>query len=317
MKPRIYCPYCNAELRWGDKFCGSCGKRMEWSDGDQTQNGDAKAAAPEQSQFELTCPSCGTVNKAGSERCKRCGSDLGSQVGPVTKAVAVGPKQVKRDHRGSNKELKTPSLLYSWKPAIALVVIVVAAVMIDYYVSRENIFQQVAQASQAAVSQQSPAANMAAVPQIEDVERQVKANPADFGLTLQLANLLSDNRFYDKAITYYQTYLKMKPKDTNARVDMGICYKEIGQYDASMREMKQALQDDPKHLFATFNLGIVTLDEGKMCMDRGQMDKANEFIRESNDWFRKTVELDPTSEVGKRAQQLLSQHSSTQLSSPN
>jgi hypothetical protein len=49
-------------------------------------------------------------------------------------------------------------------------------------------------------------------------------------------------------------------------------------------------------------------------MDRGEMDKASEMMKESNDWFRKTVALAPNSEVGKRAQQLLSQHSSTQLS---
>jgi tetratricopeptide (TPR) repeat protein len=149
------------------------------------------------------------------------------------------------------------------------------------------------------------------------MERQVKANPGDLGKSLQLANFLSDNRFYDKAITYYQSYLQKKPKDTNARVDMGICYKEIGQYNNATREMKQALVNDPSHLFATFNLGIVALDEGKMSMDQGQMDRANELIKESNDWFKKTVALSPTSEVGKRAQQLLSQHSNTQLPSPN
>jgi tetratricopeptide (TPR) repeat protein len=193
-----------------------------------------------------------------------------------------------------------------------LAIVIGAAVVVDVYVSKENIPQQVAE-QQAPVQQPPTGANMAALPQIEDMERQAKASPADMGLTLQLANLLSDNRFYDKAIAYYQAYVQRKPKDTNARVDMAICYKEVGRYDDAMREMKKALQDDPTHLFATFNLGIVALDEGKMFMDQGQMDKANELIKESNDWFKKTVTLSPTSEVGKRAQQLLSQHSNSQL----
>jgi tetratricopeptide (TPR) repeat protein len=227
------------------------------------------------------------------------------------------PKTARRDQRSSHKELKSLPFLSSWRPAALLVIIIVGAVLVDTYVSKENIPQQVAQQQETAVPQQPAGANMAVLPQIEDMERHVKANPDDLGMTLQLANFLSDNRFYDKAITYYQAYLKKKPKDTNARVDMGICYKEVGQYDNAVREMKQALVYDPTHLFATFNLGIVDLDEGKMYMDQGQMDKANELIQQSNDWFKKTVALAPTSEVGKRAQQLLSQHSNTQLPSSN
>jgi predicted negative regulator of RcsB-dependent stress response len=316
MKPKIYCPYCNAELRWGDKFCGNCGKQIEWSDAEQPQPGEAQESSPQSDQVDLTCPSCGTVNKPGSERCKTCGSDLRIHSRPVTAASSAAPKQGKREVRSTKKELKTPSFLNSWKPAVALVVVIVAAVLIQNYVEKANVSAQAPQ-EQTTVPQQPATANMAAIPQIQQMEQQVKANPADLGLTLQLANFLSDNRFYDKAISYYQAYLKKKPKDTNARVDMGICYKEIGEYDTAMQEMKQALKYDPTHLFATFNLGIVALDKGKMYMDQGQMDKANELIKESNDWFKKTVALAPTSEVGKRAQQLLSQHSSTQLPSSN
>jgi tetratricopeptide (TPR) repeat protein len=234
----------------------------------------------------------------------------------VAEAKPGVPKPVRKDQRLSRKEFKAFSSLGTWKPVAALVIIIVAAVLFDRYVSRENIPQQVAQQSNPE-PQRPSGANMAAIPQIEDMERQVKANPGDLSISLQLANFLSDNRFYDKAITYYQSYLQKKPKDSNARVDMGICYKEIGQYDNATREMKQALVYNPSHLFATFNLGIVALDEGKMYMDQGQMDRANELIKESNDWFKKTVALAPTSEVGKRAQQLLSQHSNTKLPSPN
>lgn len=317
MKPKIYCPYCNTELRWGDKFCGNCGKKIEWSDVEQTQSTGDEHTVPQGDHDELTCSSCGTVNKPGAERCKRCGSDLRVHSAAMPGTAPAAPKQAKRDQRSSKRELKSLPFLKSWKPAAALVVIVVAAVLVDNYVSKENIPEKAPEQQQAAVPQQPAGANMAALPQIQDMEAHVKANPADLGSTLQLANFLSDNRFYDKAITYYQAYLKKKPKDTNARVDMGICYKEIGQYDTSMREMKKALEYEPKHLFATFNLGIVALDEAKMYMDQGQMDKANEFISESNDWFKKTVALAPTSEVGKKAQQMLSQHSSSQLSSSN
>ncbi len=316
MKPKIYCPYCNLELRWGDKFCGNCGKPIELADSSPSASGEDERARARKEQDPLTCGTCGTVNKRGIEFCRSCGSDLRTHSEFVAEAKPGVPKQVRKDQRSSRREFKAFSSLGTWKPVVALVIIIVAAVLVDRYFSRENIPQQVAQQSNPE-PQRPSGANMAAIPQIEDMERQVKANPGDLGMSLQLANFLSDNRFYDKAITYYQSYLQKKPKDNNARVDMGICYKEIGQYDNATREMKQALAYDPSHLFATFNLGIVALDEGKMYMDQGQMDRANELIKESNDWFKKTFALAPTSEVGKRAQQLLSQHSSTQLPSPN
>jgi tetratricopeptide (TPR) repeat protein len=212
--------------------------------------------------------------------------------------------------------MKPLPLLGSWKPVAGVVVIVAAAVALETYSTKQNIPADATQ-PQSEQAQQPVGANMAALQQIQDMEQQVKANPANLDVVLHLANVLNDNRFYDKAITYYKMYLDKRPKDTNARVDMGICYKEIGSYDDAVREMKKALEHEPKHLFATYNLGIVALDEGKMYMDRGQMDKANELIRQSNDWFRKTVALAPTSEVGKRAQQLLTQHSNAQFPQSN
>lgn len=317
MKPRIYCAHCNSELRWGDKFCGNCGKPVELSESSSSSGGGEQTAPHRAEQTALACETCGTVNKLGTEFCRSCGSDLRSQSFGDGRLKSITPKPARKVQQSATKESKHSSLSALWKPAAVLVVIIAAAVILDIYVSKENIPQQVVQQQQTSVPQQPASANMAVLPQIEDMERQLKANPDNAGMALQLANFLSDNRFYDKAITYYQSYLQKKPKDANARVDLGICYKETGQYDNATKEMKKALDVDPSHLFATFNLGIVALDEGKMYMDQGKMDRANALIKESNDWFNKTVALAPTSEVGKRAQQLLSQHSNTQLPSSN
>jgi len=316
MKPRIYCPYCDSELRWGDKFCGNCGKPIDGSDSESAEKKEVPASVHRSEQGQVICGTCGTVNKPGIAFCRTCGSELAGPSNASAEMKQSSRKDARKDRAASRKELKPLPFLNSWKPAVLLILIVVAAVLVDWYVSKENIPQQAAQ-QMPPEAQQPTGANMAALPQIEDMERQLKANPADMGMTLQLANFLSDNRFYDKAITYYEAYLQKKPQDANARVDMGICYKEVGKYDDATREMKKALEYDPKHLFATFNLGIVALDEGKMYMDQGQMDRANQLIQESNDWFKKAVALSPTSEVGKRAQQLLSQHSNTQLPSSN
>jgi tetratricopeptide (TPR) repeat protein len=132
--------------------------------------------------------------------------------------------------------------------------------------------------------------------EIQALEKDVASHPNDMALTLQLANSLHDGLFYERAIPYYKMFLAKNPGDANARVDLGICYKELGNFSEAKKEMKEALKYTPKHLHANFNLGVVCLSEDN--------------LHEANEWFKKTVALDPTSEVGKRAQQLLTQHNS-------
>jgi Tfp pilus assembly protein PilF len=58
--------------------------------------------------------------------------------------------------------------------------------------------------------------------------------------------------------------------------------------------MEIALQYQPKHQLAHLNLGIVNLTAGN--------------VDESKEWFRKAIEIDPNSQAGKRAQELLQSH---------
>jgi hypothetical protein len=137
-------------------------------------------------------------------------------------------------------------------------------------------------------------------------EQVVAANPSDPAPLLKLANVLHDNGSYDRAIETYKKYLTMKPADPDARVDLGICYYELGirdtvnataRFTLAAKEMETASKKSPSHQPAAFNLGIVNLHLGN--------------LEESTKWFRKTVELDKDSELGRKAQQMLSQHTFT------
>jgi Flp pilus assembly protein TadD len=132
--------------------------------------------------------------------------------------------------------------------------------------------------------------------EIRALEKSVAERPDEPALTLQLANSLQDHSMFEKAIHYYSIYLAKNPKNADARVDMGICYKGINDLNEAEKQMREALTYAPRHLNATFNLGIVCLDEGK--------------IQESNEWLRRAAALDPNGEVGKRAMQLVTQHNS-------
>ena len=57
------------------------------------------------------------------------------------------------------------------------------------------------------------------------------------------------------------------------------------------------MKHDPKHVAAHFNLGIVSLQAGK--------------VKEANEWFKKTIALAPNTEMGQKAKQILEQHSSS------
>ncbi len=72
---------------------------------------------------------------------------------------------------------------------------------------------------------------------------------------------------------------------------MGVCYFELKRYDKSIEVIKSALEINPKHQIANFNLGIVNF--------------ANNNIMEARKWWSNAVEIDPNSNIGKKAEELL------------
>ncbi|MBI3578440.1 MAG: tetratricopeptide repeat protein [Ignavibacteriales bacterium] len=203
-------------------------------------------------------------------------------------------KKSKEQHRKAGEKNSSSSpIAGSWKTIVGFIVFVIAGVLVLEYVTSKKDLPQTQQTEPAAAG-----ANMQAVAQIEEMERQIAANPNDSQAMLRLANFLQDNRFYDKAIKYYGSYLEKNPKDTNARVDFGICFFDLGKLGEAQKQMELALKTDPKHQVAHLNLGIVNLRAGKM--------------KEANEWFKRAVDLGPTTSAGQQAQQFLNQHSNSQ-----
>ena len=86
----------------------------------------------------------------------------------------------------------------------------------------------------------------------------------------------------------------MVPNDADVLVDMGVCYYSLRNYDEAIKTMTEALKYKPNHQIAHLNLGIVNLAEGN--------------VEKSKEWLKKAVDIDPNSEVGKRAEELLNSH---------
>jgi tetratricopeptide (TPR) repeat protein len=75
---------------------------------------------------------------------------------------------------------------------------------------------------------------------------------------------------------------------------MGVCYYNLHNYDEAIKQMEKALQYSPKHQIGYLNLGIVNLTAGN--------------LEKSQEWLKKAVQIDPNSEIGKKAQELLESH---------
>ncbi|MFH0992211.1 MAG: tetratricopeptide repeat protein [bacterium] len=236
-----------------------------------------------------SCTECQAELRPGDRICNKCGAEI--------EWPEFGGKAKKGSDASAQQKQSQGSVVSNWKTIGGVALFIVAgAVVIDLVMNPKSQPQPSAAPQQPGPTMAAP--NMQVMPQIEELERKLAANPDDQQSMLQLANLLHDHRFFDRAVTYYAKFLEKNPKDPNARVDLGICYFELDKLDDAQKAMERALKEDPKHLQAHFNLGMVNLKAGK--------------LKESNEWFKKTVALSPTSDIGKQAQQFLMQHSNPQ-----
>lgn len=289
VKPILLCGNCRAALDSGDKFCPACGAAVEW-DGGST----APVSQPS-STSTVICPSCGILNLSVNSVCSGCGTSLASATTPRDEKTGAKKKSVD-GRREPERKGEAGKKTESWK-MLTIAGVIVVAVLIAIGVFR-NPPKDLTQQEESQGASTGPSISPTLVSDIEALQKNVDANPQDSGALLKLANALHDAKFMPRAIETYKKYLSLKPSDPDARVDMGICYFESGDSPAALKEMESALKYDPKHQMAMFNLGIVTLNQGNLPL--------------SNEWFKKAVAVNPNTQIGQRAQQILSQHSTVQ-----
>lgn len=139
--------------------------------------------------------------------------------------------------------------------------------------------------------------------EIEALEMKVSENPQDYESILRLAHLYQDTGQLEKSILNYKLYLEKFPDNADARIDLGVSYYQMAFENESQKdkyfsdaifEMETALKYDPKHQLGHFNLGIVSLQSGKM-------DKAKK-------WLKECIAINPNTPVAQKAMEILNQH---------
>jgi len=297
---RLVCGACSAVLSQGDEFCPQCGSAVE-------QSGE-RGSSTVSNLSSNKCRVCGKEVHAGANFCESCGAALkGTEATKQDKQTKDQDRQRKSSASlgGSKTKAGKKFSVELWQ---AMTGVAVVGLVVFFSYTELNRDRQTA-ASAPPLQQILPAQSAVMIQEIEHLQHTVDENPRDEASLLKLANRLHDASMSNPtllmhAIDTYVRYLKLKPSDPNARVDLGICYFEMARVDTNngaslfskaIQEMETAIRANPDHQPAAFNLGIVNLNAGN--------------LERSTEWFTKAIKINPNSDLGKKAQQLVEQHS--------
>ena len=232
------------------------------------------------------CPECG--NKLDKEYafCPNCGFELVQVRKELNKIKfpAVKPGVI----TPAPNNLRMNKLLV----IIGALLLLVAGILLSSGIFDIPKVKEIVQAP--VENNQNSGVDLSSINEIKSLEDKVSSNPEDSQAQLQLANLKHDSGMFESAIINYKKYLETNPSDADARVDMGVCYFGLKNYTQAITEMKKAIQYNPKHQLAFINLGIVSLSAGS--------------LDEAKKYWQKAVDLDPGSENGLKAKELLESH---------
>lgn len=223
------------------------------------------------------CKECGEKVNERFNFCPNCGAQLRN---------IKSASQNKVENNVNSKSISQKVIVIS-----AFVLLIVGASIL--YFSGVFDSHKIESTSQS-VKQTMPGADLSKLEEINSLEKQVNDNPENYEALLNLAHLLNDSGFKEKAIEKYQKYLKKFPKEADVLVDMGVCYYELGKNQSAILYMKEALKYQPNHQIANLNLGIVHL--------------AMEELEKAKNYWKRAVELNPNNEIGKKAQELINSH---------
>jgi tetratricopeptide (TPR) repeat protein len=279
-----FCPDCGTDLKTEFKYCPSCGFNLQ-------------EINSEQKETIIECENCGMENPPKTDICRGCGIKLKGEIKTTVRSTSKVYSQQKTQ-KGKKKEQQTATIVESKEIDSKKIFGIVAGVLVGCFIIlfAAGVFDKPAPSNITSnVNQnQSSGVDLSALQRINELEATVKANPENNQALLDLAHLRNDSGMFEKAIENYLEYLNRVPENAEARIDMGVCYYNLGKYNEAIAAMTKALEHSPNHQIGHLNLGIVNLAAGN--------------VEKSKEWLQKAIALGPETEVGKRAQELLTSH---------
>jgi len=102
----------------------------------------------------------------------------------------------------------------------------------------------------------------------------VDRDPNNLEAIRALGNVAFDQRQPDKAVGYYERYLKAKPDDLGVQTDMATMQMAAGRADDAIRTYENVLKADPKFFQAQFNLAIAYRTSGNVEKSMAALEQA-------------------------------------------
>jgi len=246
----------------------------------------------------MLCSNCGEVIQENFVYCPGCGSIVGKDKKNLYKKSSNKNSKTNSNAEGfANKQKNTNTdlkLSFSKNKLFYLIFFLLLVGLV--IVLSSGIFDK----ASVSISQQPgntdphSGVDLRSLEQINSLEEKVNKNPNDKQSLLNLAHLLNDSGFKEKAIDRYKEYLKSDSKNADVLVDLGVCLFETKNNSEAIKQMEKALTIQPNHQIANLNLGIIN-------MTIGNSSKAIEY-------WKKAVEINSTNEIGKKAQELIKSH---------
>ena len=109
---------------------------------------------------------------------------------------------------------------------------------------------------------------------LKGLEERVRQNPQDMHAWVQLGNQYFDDNKPRDAINAYERALSIKGDNADVLTDMGIMYRQLGEFERAVEKFTQAGKINPLHEQSRFNLGVV------LFFDLNRKDEARKAWRD-------------------------------------
>jgi cytochrome c-type biogenesis protein CcmH/NrfG len=142
----------------------------------------------------------------------------------------------------------------------------ILGLFVGYFVVGKHAASRVAPAQSAANKVPSmgnhPKLTLEQMKQMADVQAsslvvKSKAEPKNSALLVQIAGIYQSTHQFKEATNYFQSALKIDPKNVPARTAMASCMYYSGDVDGAIGQLNQALKFSPKDPNTLFNLGMI------------------------------------------------------------
>jgi len=102
-------------------------------------------------------------------------------------------------------------------------------------------------------------ANSAApmVGEINELKRMIQDDPTNVAAFVRLGNLHYDVQMWQQAAGYYESAIGLQPDNPDVMTDLGVCYREQGQFEKALEMFEGANRLNPNHHQSLFNVVVV------------------------------------------------------------